>query len=85
MHSCQTHCNSLNTFRICTAEPLRQFTKWVEAYALPDQGAETVARALTFEFLTHYKAPLSIHTDQGRNFDSELFHRIRTLFEAMKT
>ena len=62
-----------------------QFTKWVEAYALPDQGAETTARALVFEFIVRYGAPLTIHTDQGRNFESELFRRICSLFEITKT
>ena len=62
-----------------------QFTKWVEAYALPDQGAETTARALVFEFIVRYGAPLTIHTDQGRNFESELFRRICSLFEVTKT
>ena len=62
-----------------------QFTKWVEAYALPDQGAETTARALVYEFISRYGAPLTIHTDQGRNFESELFRRVCSLFEVTKT
>ena len=36
---------------------LDQFTKWVEAYALPDQGAESTAKTLVYEFITRYGAP----------------------------
>ena len=35
------------------------FTKWMEAYPLPDQEATTVAEALVHGML---------HSDQGRNF-----------------
>ncbi len=30
------------------------FTKFVEAYAIPDQRAETVANKIVFEFLLRY-------------------------------
>ena len=62
-----------------------QFTKWVEAYALPDQEPESTARILVFEFLACYGVPLSVHTDQGQNFESQLFTQICALFEITKT
>ena len=62
-----------------------QFTKWVEAYTLPDQGSESTGRNLVFEFLARYGVPLSIHMDQGQNFASRLFTRICALFEITKT
>ena len=49
------------------------FTKWVEAYAIPDHTAQTVADKLLNEFVCRYGMPQSIHTDQGREFESTLF------------
>ena len=43
-----------------------QFTKWVEAYAVPDQRSETITVKLVEEFVTRFGAPLEIHTDQAR-------------------
>ena len=45
-----------------------QFTKWLEAYPLPDQTAVTVARAVVDNLITRFQCHLVIHTDQGRNF-----------------
>ena len=45
------------------------FTRWVEAYALPDQTAATAANTLAYQFISKYGIPLEIHTDQGRNFE----------------
>lgn len=50
------------------------FTKWVEVYAIPNQEAATVADVLVKEFICRYGVPLEIHSDQGRNFESQLFH-----------
>ena len=41
------------------------FTKWVEAYALPDETAETIAEALVNDFISRYGVPISIHSYQG--------------------
>ena len=49
------------------------FTKWVEAFPLPDQTAKTVARTLVEQVVTRFGAPLEIHTDQGREFEAALF------------
>ena len=48
------------------------FTKWTEAYPLPDQKAETVATALVDNFITRFGLPKEIHTDQGRDFETNL-------------
>ena len=50
-----------------------QFTKCVECYLLPDQGANTVARALVDNFIARFGSPCIIHSDQGRQFESDLF------------
>ena len=45
------------------------FTRWAEAFPLPDQQAETVAKTFVHEFVCRYGAPLELHSDQGRNFE----------------
>ena len=62
-----------------------QFTRWVETFTIPDQGAETTAKTLVNHFIAHFGAPLELHTDQGRNFESELFKSICQLFQISKT
>lgn len=62
-----------------------QFTKWLECYPLKDQTAETLAKVLTCEFFSRFGCPLQIHTDQGRNFDGNLFRALCELLEIVKT
>ena len=59
-----------NRFIIVIAD---YFTKWVEAYAVPDHKADTVAKTLVNNFFSRFGIPHSIHTDQGREFESQLF------------
>lgn len=61
------------------------FTKWSEAYAIPNQEAKTVADKLVKEFICRYGAPEKIHSDQGRNFESQLFQEMCKLFAMEKT
>jgi transposase InsO family protein len=62
-----------------------QFTKWAEAFAVPDQSSETTARTLLEEFISRFGAPLEIHTDQGRNFQSEMFRNLCKLLGVTQT
>ena len=62
-----------------------QFTKWLECYAIPNQGAEQVAMSLVEGFIARMGCPLQIHSDQGRNFMSDLFSRLCKLLEISKT
>ena len=61
------------------------FTKWAEAYAIPNQEASTVAAKLVYEFIAKLGCPRQIHTDQGRNFESKLFKQICQLLDIDKT
>lgn len=61
------------------------FTKWVEAFAIPDMTARTIASALVDGFICRYGAPVSIHTDQGTQFESKLFRNICDLLDIKKT
>ena len=49
------------------------FTKWVEAYAVPNHTALTVGDKIVNEFICRFGIPKQIHSDQGREFESELF------------
>ncbi len=60
------------------------FTRWSEAYALPNQEAPTVAGKL-MEFICHHGAPESLHTDQGANFESQLIAELCTTLGIRKT
>ncbi len=61
------------------------FTKWVEILPLPDQTAETVAKAFTEEFVCRFGAPHEVHSDQGRNFESRVFAETLRLLGSSKT
>lgn len=61
------------------------FTKFVEAYALPNQESETVASVLTKEFISRFGVPAYMHSDQGRQFESNLFAEVCILLGIQKT
>ena len=55
------------------------FTKWSEAYALPDAEAHTCMTAMYNGFFARFGLPRKIHSDQGRNFESKLFYELCAL------
>lgn len=61
------------------------FSKWVEAYALPNQEAVTVAEVLVKECICRFGVPRELHSDQGRNFESALFQNICKILGINKT
>ena len=61
------------------------FTKWVEVYAIPNQEAVTVAKKLTDEMFCRFSPPEQLHSDQGRQFESELMKEICKLLNIRKT
>ena len=54
-----------NTYVLVVAD---YFTRWTEAYALPNQEASTVARKLVDEFFLRFSPPEQLHSDQGPKF-----------------
>ena len=61
------------------------FSKWAEAFPMPDMKASTIADILLSEIVARYGAPLSLHTDQGRNVDGRLIHEVCDLLQIRKT
>ena len=49
------------------------YSKWVDAYAAPNHTAQAVADKLVIELFMKFGCPKQIHTDQGREFQSEPF------------
>ena len=61
------------------------FTRWMEAYPIPNQEAATVAKKMTDEFFLRFSPPEQLHTDQGRQFESELVAEVCKLLGIDKT
>ena len=61
------------------------FTKFTEAYALPNMYAQTVADTIVCEWICRYGCPTVIHSDQGRQFESDLFQEVCKLLDIHKT
>lgn len=61
------------------------FSKWMEAYPIPNQEASTVAQKLVDEFFCRFSTPEQLHSDQGKQFESELLKEICTILNIAKT
>ena len=46
------------------------FTRWAEAYAIPNQEAVTMATKLVDEMFCCFSVSEQLHSDQGRQFES---------------
>ena len=61
------------------------FTRWMEAWPIPNQEAKTVAECLTKEMFYCFSIPEQLHSDQGRQFESEVMQEICHLLQVQKT
>ena len=61
------------------------FSRWTEAYPMPDQTASTCANILLNEFISRFGCPLDLHSDQSRSFESNIFKDLCRLLEIRKT
>ena len=59
-------------------------TKWVEAFPIHDQSAETIARLLVTEIFCQHGAPELLLSDRGANFLSDLFTEVCKLLNISK-
>ena len=61
------------------------YTKWTHAMAMPDQSAQTIADVFSTEFICYFGCPIRIHSDQGRQFEGNLFKELCTLLGVDKS
>ena len=61
------------------------FTKWMEAYAIPNQETTTIAKKLVDEMFCRFSPPEQLHSDQGRQFESTLMKEICDILKIKKT
>ncbi len=60
-------------------------SKWSEVYPVRTVDAPEIAKVFAENCISHYGVPLELHTDQGRNFKSNLFSEMCKLLKINKT
>lgn len=86
----RVHLDSLGPFNTCALGNnyvlvmVDQFSKWVDLAALPDQSAMKVAWQFVLHFIVTFGFPLEIFTEQGKNFDSNLFKALCDVLQIAK-
>ena len=60
------------------------FPHWMEAFAIPNQEATTVAEKLVEEVFMRFSIPEQLHSDQGRQCESNLLTEICRLLNIQK-
>ena len=63
---------------------LDYLTKWVEAYPVPDQRTETIARLLVENIVCRHGVPEELLSDRGANFLSDLILQMCSLLGMKK-
>ena len=61
------------------------FAKWTESYPMPNQEAETVPNVVVRGLISRFGVPRQLHTDHGRNFESQLFLEMCSIMEIDRT
>ena len=61
------------------------FTRWAEAYAIPNQEAETIAEKLVSQLFLRFSPPEQLHSDQGRQFEAKIMKEICAVLGINKT
>ena len=61
------------------------FTRWTEAFPLPDKTAQSVADAFFNNVVCRFGMPIVIHSDQGREFENKILHELCLIGGSHKT
>ena len=61
------------------------FSKYVEILAVPDMTVEGCASRIVNEFIARPGCPLTIHSDQGRTYESNVFKEMCRMLEIRKS
>ncbi len=61
------------------------FTKYIELFPLRNQTAHTICQTLFDQYIPSHGLPISIHSDKGANFESQLFQDLMKKCGITKT
>ena len=61
------------------------FTKYIELYPMKDETALSVSTALFNHYISDHGLPISIHSDRGAVFESQVFQLLMTRCGIIKT
>ena len=61
------------------------YTRYAQAFPARDQKASTVAKILCERYFVHYGLPARIHSDQGRDFESNLIQDLLRMLGIRKS
>lgn len=53
-----------------------RFSRWPEAYPIPDMTAETVAKTIFYEYIPRFGTPEKLTSDQGSQFESKIMEQL---------
>lgn len=56
-----------------------RYSKWTEAIPIPDMTAPTIANEIIAHWIARFGIPKRITSDQGRQFESNIFHELTNL------
>jgi len=61
------------------------FTRYAQAFPTRNQSAKVTAKVLFENFVVHYGFPAKLHSDQGRNFESNVIKELCKIAAVEKT
>ncbi len=61
------------------------FSKWAEAYVLPNHKAETVAVSIVNRWIAHHGIPIRIHSDNTREFRGHVITQLKIMLSMKGT
>ncbi len=67
-----------------TLTMIDRVTKWPEAVPISNISATTIAEVLVKQWISRFGTPVTITTDQGRQFESDLFKKLAEFLTTKK-